>query len=198
MERLIIAVLELIIGLGILGGGYLLLTQRPTAATVEILPPLPTLTATVSPTPAPLEIYVTGAVVNRQTRLNLPAGSRVEDALAAVGGVLPGANLEVVNLAMVLQDGDMIYVPFVQEEVTGPTVGQNIQTPTPNTPRRINLNTATQAELETLPGIGPAKAQEILAHRITKGRFATVEDLLEVDGIGPSTLDDLRPFIYVE
>jgi competence protein ComEA len=183
--------------LAIIGGGYVLLSQDAPGTTVEILPPGPTATALPTATPSPLEIYVVGAVQNPDARLSLPPGSRVEDAIEAAGGALGTANLSVVNLAQTLQDGDMIFVPSVEETFSGETVGQDISTPTPNAPRLVNINTATQEELETLPGIGPSRAQDIIAYREANGPFESVDDLENVSGIGPATIDGFRDRVTV-
>jgi len=184
--------------LAIIGGTYVLLSQDSPGTTVEILPPAPTATALPTATPAPLEIYVVGAVQNAESRLSMPPGSRVEDAIEAAGGALDTANLAMVNLAQNLQDGDMIFVPSADEPVEGETTGQDISTPTPNAPRQVNINTATQEELETLPGIGPSRAEDIITYREENGPFETVDDLDNVSGIGPATIDGFRDRVTVE
>jgi competence protein ComEA len=73
-----------------------------------------------------------------------------------------------------------------------------MEVPTPNAPRLLNINTATQAELETLPRIGPSTAQAIIEYRDANGPFVTIDDLVEVPGIGPATLENLRELISVE
>ncbi len=191
--------LLILVGIAVVVGVIVLLTDEDEPTTITINPPLPTSThpppptATQTATLAPLEVYVTGAVAQPESRLTLPPGARVEDALEAAGGALPDADLSRVNLAARVQDGDQIHVPGTESE----TVARD-ETPTPNAPRQIDLNTATQPELETLPGIGPARAQDILAYRDENGPFAEVDELLNVSGIGPATLDDLRPFIRVD
>jgi competence protein ComEA len=174
---------------------YLFLHEPPTT-TVRILPPLPIATDLPTPTQAPLEIYVTGAVQQPETRLSLPPGSRVEDAIQAAGGVADDANLSAVNLAQLLRDGDLVHVPSTSE---ASTTGQApAPVPTSNQPLLVNLNTATLEELDELPGVGEATARAIIDYRDTNGPFTTVEDLLKVSGIGQRTLDNLRPFITVE
>lgn len=186
-------VLALLIG----GASFLLLTREPDVTTVQINPPQPTHTATATSTPEPLEIYVVGAILTPEARISLPVDSRVEDALAVVG-VQDNADLTQVNLAQILQDGDMIFVPVQSEQTSLEPADTDIEIPTPNTLRIINLNTATLDELETLPGIGPTKAQSILNYRNENGPFASVDDIINVNGIGEGTLEELRPYITVE
>ncbi|MCI0710557.1 MAG: helix-hairpin-helix domain-containing protein [Chloroflexi bacterium] len=192
-------IVGVLIAAGLVFGGYVLLNQDSPSTTVEILPPNPTTTDVPTETPSPIEVYVVGAVNEPESRLSLPPGSRVEDAIEGAGGALESANLSAVNLAQVLQDGDMIFVPSLGEEVPGETVGEptEIITPTPNAPRIVNINTATAEELETLPGIGETRANDIIAYREANGPFATVEDLLNVSGIGEGTLENLQEFITV-
>ncbi|NDJ86089.1 MAG: ComEA family DNA-binding protein [Chloroflexi bacterium] len=193
-----------LIGALLVAGGALLLYE-PEATTVEILPPLPTATDLPTATPSPLEVYVTGAVLRPQERLSLAPGTRVEDAIEAAGGAAENANLDAVNLAQRLQDGDMIFVPTLpvqdqDDDETGdstPSPTVEISTPTPNAPRLVNINLADQAELETLPGIGPSLAGRILDYREANGPFATIEDLENVAGIGSRTIENLRPYITV-
>ena len=192
-------IVGLLIAAGLLVGGYALLNQESPSTTVEILPPNPTATDLPTETPSPIEVYVVGAVSEPESRLSLPPGSRVEDAIAGAGGALENANLSAVNLAQTLRDGDMIFVPSIGETVPAETIGQPtaIITPTPNAPRTININTATVEELVTLPGIGETRANDIIAYREANGPFTTVDDLVNVSGIGEGTLENLREFITV-
>ncbi len=136
----------------------------------------------------------------------LPAGSRVVDALEAAGGARPGVDLTVLNLARPLIDGEQVVVgatpqpapaggpaPTVVPGVTAPTAGGAATGPTVI----VNLNTADQATLETLPEVGPVTAAAILAWRDQHGGFTTVDELLEVDGIGEATLATIAPHVSV-
>jgi len=125
----------------------------------------------------------------------LPPGSLVEDAIHAAGGPTEEADLVRINLARELLDQQQVYVPYLGEANPYPTLSGGVA-PTA-TPQRIDLNTATAAELESLPHVGPALAQEIVAYRQTYGPFQAVEDLLNVPGIGPSTLEEIRPWVQV-
>lgn len=134
-------------------------------------------------------VHVVGAVASPGV-VRLPSGSRLEDAITAAGGALPDANLEAVNLARVLTDGEQVEVPR-PGEVGGPTAAAE----SPGAVQ-VDLNTAELADLDALPGIGPVLAQRILDRRRTH-RFTSVEELGEVSGIGPTLLQRLRPLVRV-
>jgi competence protein ComEA len=199
MKNISFIIIGLVLAIALLAGTYALLNQESPSTTVEILPPNPTATDLPTETPSPIEVYVVGAVNEPQARLTLPHGSRVEDAIEGAGGALNIANLSAVNLAQILHDGDMVFVPSVDDNVPAETVGEEseIITPTPNAPRIININTATVEELVTLPGIGETRANDIIAYREANGPFVTVDDLVNVSGIGEGTLETLRPLISV-
>lgn len=171
---------------------YTQLNEPPTTAVV-ILPFPDTPTALPTDVPPPLEIYVVGAVQTPEARVSLPVGSRVEDAIMAAGGPTDDADLARVNLAEVLQDGQMIVVPSLSGE--GPSLDS---APTSSVPSMININTASQEELETLPGVGPVTATNIIQYRDANGPFTSVDELDNVSGIGERTLENLRPFVTVE
>ena len=124
----------------------------------------------------------------------LDPGSRVVDALKAAGGARSGVDLSGLNLARVLVDGEQILVgepaPVGLAASAVPSVGA------PGGPL-VNLNTASQEELEALPEVGPVTAQAILAWRTEHGGFTSVDELLEVDGIGDATLGQLAPYVTV-
>jgi competence protein ComEA len=143
-------------------------------------------------------IFVSGAVLNPGV-YELPADARVVDALAAAGGFAPEANVNAVNQAAPMRDGDQIYVPTMVEEAAAPRSGiVSIEVAEEDgglsESGLINVNTATAEELETLPGIGEARAQDIIANR----PYASVDELDRVPGIGPAILEDLRPYVVVE
>jgi competence protein ComEA len=133
-------------------------------------------------------VHVAGAVA-RPGLYRLGGAPRVADAIDAAGGVAPSADLDAVNLAATVADGERVYVPE-QGEALPP-----MQAATDAGP--IDLNTATAEQLDGLPGIGPSTAQAIVDYRQEHGRFRSVDDLLEVRGIGPSKLDDLRVKVRV-
>lgn len=139
-------------------------------------------------------VHVSGAVQSPGV-VHLPPGSRVEDALRAVGGSTEEADLAAINLARPVADGEQIHVPVPGEEAPpAPAAGDG----TGSGPDegvgggRIDLNTASAGELEELPGVGPSIAQRILEHREKNGSFTSVDGLLEVSGIGPATLEKIR------
>lgn len=134
----------------------------------------------------------------------LPAGSRVVDAVAAASGFLPTADRTGVNLARPLSDGEQLRIPAVGEVPAaggtgvvgsgGDSGGAGAGAPGDG---RVNLNTADEAALDTLPRIGPAMAQRIIRWRDDNGRFTSVEDLLAVPGIGEKMLESLRELVTV-
>jgi competence protein ComEA len=156
-----------------------------------------TLSPTTSATPAlDVVVDVTGAV-RRPGLVQLPGGSRVDDALSAAGGATHKADLASVNLARRLVDGEQIVVLRKGQTTTpvgapGPPAAGS---PTPGQP--VDLNTATLAQLDGLPGVGPVLAQRILDWRTEHGRFSSVDELTEVSGIGERTLADIRPLVRV-
>lgn len=177
----------LILALAVLGGIGLLLVTRPAPVQVTIYPPIPTNTPQPSPTPGPVLVYVTGAVKNPGAQHWLPHGSRVSDALEAAGGALEDADLERVNLAGVLRDGDQVHVPSQS--------GPQIAVATPGGGGLVYVNTATLQELMTLPDIGERTASNIIAYRETNGPFANLEALDAVPGIGTATLAKIKDLV---
>ena len=164
-----------------------------------------------------MQVYVSGAV--REPGLyELPAGARAKDALEAAGGMVEEAQRDRVNLAKKLKDGSHIYVPFIKNKgntkqlqptqkqgesnskgtvIGSAGVAQFGEESFGSGGGKVNLNTATQAELIALPGIGEAMANRIIALRRVR-RFQRVEDLLQVRGIGQAKLAKLRPHVKVE
>ena len=131
-------------------------------------------------------VYVSGAVASPGV-LTLPASSRVIDAITAAGGALPEADLESINLARILVDGEQIRVAVVGDS---PPASSEAGTAAGAC---VRLATATETELQTLPGIGPALAQRIISYRSTHPRLTSVEELDDVPGIGPSLIEKIRP-----
>lgn len=156
--------------------------------------------------PAELVVSVVG-LVHRAGLVRLAPGARVADALGAAGGPLAGADLTGINLAQRLSDGDQVRVgaagadapPAGSATVSGG--GESAAAPGEKSPGAaaapVDLNTATEADLDALPGVGPVTAKAIIAWRQTNGRFTDVEQLSEVDGIGPARLARLRELVTV-
>lgn len=187
----------------IIGAGVLLAVTQPEPVAITINPPLPTETPRPTTTPAPITVYVTGAVTEPESLVALPPNSRVQDAIAAAGGVVDTADLERVNLADILRDGDQVHVPSVaqvaviEDEVGGgiveveDDVGEALELATPTRPEVVYVNSATLEELTTLPRIGETTAQRIIDYREANGAFADLEALGNVQGIGDATLAGL-------
>jgi competence protein ComEA len=131
--------------------------------------------------------------VRRPGVATLPAGSRVVDALKEAGGVRGGVDLSALNLARVLVDGEQI---LVGRDAAPGGLAASASTAAPDASGAlVNINTATTEQLDTLPGVGPVTAQKILDWRAAHGAFSSVDELLEVDGIGEKTLADLAPHV---
>lgn len=178
----------IIVAMAIIVGVVVLLSTRPESVKITVNPPMPTSTAEPTPTPQPIQVYVSGAINGEAQVIELPFESRVQDALDTVGGASDDADLERVNLAGILRDGDHVYVFAIGE------TAEDIA-PTPSGSGLVNVNTATLEELDALPGIGPSTAQAIIDYREEFGLFTSLEDLDEVSGIGSSTLEQLAELI---
>lgn len=143
--------------------------------------------------PQNLRIHVAGEV-NEPGVYELPFGSIVQDAIEAAGGLSEDAGSERINLASGLENGQQVYVPVAGNSDSVATVpGAGGTAPS----HRVPINTATEPELERLPGIGPVIAQRLVEHRQLYGPYQRAEDLLNVEGIGPAKLDGLRDYILV-
>jgi competence protein ComEA len=156
-------------------------------------PVVPQLAVTAQPVPSPTAAAALVVAVSGQVRepglVRLKPGARVADAIEAAGGALPDADLKYLNLARLVADGELITVglpppPGEAADATGPG-------------GKVNLNTATQEQLETLPGVGPTLAQRIIDHRETHGPFRSVEQLQAVSGIGEVRFGELRDLVTV-
>jgi competence protein ComEA len=144
-------------------------------------------------------IHVAGAV-QRSGIIELRAGSRIHEAIAAAGGGTADADLDQLNLAALMEDGQKLLVPRIGEQLPAgagsPTEGASSAGGSPGG-GRINLNTASAEELGTLPRVGPVLAQRIVDWRTHHGRFTNVEELDAVDGVGPKMLEALLPLVTV-
>jgi competence protein ComEA len=176
----------------ILSAAILLVALPPRGAPVVLLP---------VPTPAPISVDVSGAVLHPGL-YHLPQGSRLEAAVQAAGGFQDDANRQMLNLAARLQDGEKIHVQVVGETVqAAPTIPPSTRSgidgiALPGT--LVNLNTATSEELQTLPGIGEVRAKDIIAYRESHAGFKSIEEIQEVPGIGPVMFERLKDQITIE
>jgi len=158
----------------------------------EAPPVLPMAAASQSAPPAETSIVV--SVVGRVARpglVTLPEGARVADALNESGGPVPGVDLGPLNLARKLADGEQIYVGVPPPPGAEPVAGATA----PGEPAKVDLNSATLTDLDTLPGVGPVTAQSIVDWRTEHGRFDSVDQLREIDGIGPSRFAKLQDMV---
>lgn len=152
------------------------IVSRPPS--IEIILPTPTAV------PSQVQVHIAGEVVNSGV-YTVPLNARLHEVITAAGGATDDADLNAVNLAVSVADSQRYYIPRRGEEVN---TGAN---------QLLDINVASAAQLETLPGIGPVLAQAIVTHRQENGPFERLEDLLVVDGIGPATLDRLRSLVTV-
>lgn len=176
------------------GAGLWYVRSLPKPVTIAEVSPS-TAEPLVSPTPTPAAIIVDVAgAVRRPGVYEFAEGERVIDAIERAGGALPKADLSLLNLAAPLADGTQILVPKA-----GPpaATGSSILPVEGSTSGLININTATATELEALSGIGEVLAATIVEYRTTNGPFTAIDELLDVSGIGPATLEEIRDQITV-
>jgi competence protein ComEA len=144
---------------------------------------------------------VSGQVQNPGV-VQLPSGSRVQAAVEAAGGFAPGADFEALNLAALLVDGQKVVVPALNSETPANSeISQDSRTGSAVLAQDgfpIDLNTADQLTLEKLPGVGPVTAQAIIEYRLKNGPFTTLEDLDEVSGIGPETIEQIKDLVIIQ
>jgi competence protein ComEA len=176
-----------VLGILLAAVGVVIYLRRPAAPPIQILEPSPSPLGTDY---VEVAVYVSGAVLEPGVYY-LPPDGRVQDALEAAGGPTANADLDRVNLALRLHDEDQIYVPEVGEE--------NLPSTSPGGSGEglININTASAHELEELPGIGPALAQSIVDYREAQGSFGSIEEIMDVQGIGPGIFQDIEELITV-
>jgi competence protein ComEA len=184
-----LAIVLLLLGLGgklVLGGG------DPAPETrAQTLSVIEAESGAASPSGPDLLVHVAGAV-RRPGLYRVASGSRVADAIQKAGGAKPIAELDLVNLAAPVADGQQIVVP---RRSTGATTAGTAEPRPVSGP--LNLNTATLEQLDALPGVGPVTAEKILDYRSEHGSFRSVEELDAVPGIGPTRLAELRELVVV-
>lgn len=180
---------------GFILAGVLFYVSRAPAGEPIVLQP--------APTQAPIAVDVAGAVA-RPGLYKFPEGARVQDAIDAAGGLLTTADTSTLNLAAKVEDGQQLSIPCKDGScpVGAPAAvelpGSATEAPVITSGDLINVNTATLEELDSLPGIGPATAQKIIDYRDQNGPFYVPEDLLNVSGIGTTTLDKIRNLISTD
>ena len=177
--RLIITIsIGVMIGL-LLSAVILIVSGRPRGTAVVLLP---------SATPGNILVDVSGAV-NAPGLYEVSPGSRVADAVKAAGGLSSDAQMTNLNLASPLQDGQKVYVPSTSDPITFD--------PLDNENQIININAASLAELATLPGIGEGRAADIITYRQNNGAFDTIDEIMNVPGIGQGIFDQIKDRITV-
>ena len=187
----VVAALSVALTVAVLAIAYLFFHRSPNAA-IEIHPPPPAPTVRPTATLALVSVYVTGAV-NRPGVVQVLPGARVEDAIIATGGSSTDADLERYNLAALLFDGQHLQVPAIGEAVRPIELDGDSGTP----PQLVNINTATVEELATLPGVGNATAEKIVAYRQENGPFTHIEEIMDVPSIAELKFDGFKAMITV-
>jgi competence protein ComEA len=209
-RRLHVGVIGVLLVLGLLAAGWLLLRARPVAVASpgEVVtmstPPqtAPTGSPSTSQSATRLVVHVLGAVRDPGL-VRLPENSRVQDAIDAAGGLTHGADPRELNLAQLVTDGQQVVIGTTDDPAgevrDGGQAGGGSGSGGSGSPATatLDLNRANQAQLEELPGIGPVIAQAILSWRQQHGRFSRIEELQEVDGIGPKTYAQIAPYVRV-
>ncbi len=189
MKSVLQIVIGILIGL-LIAGGIWLAARGPQGQSVELRPP---------PTPEPIQVHVTGAVV-RPGVYDLPEGARVRDAVEAAGGFVAEADKNSLNLAARVEDGARLDIPYVAGFIPDEESGFDViseGTPASITADQVNINIASVEELDQLPDIGPTIAQRIVAYREQYGPFASIEDIVNVSGIGQATYNQIKDLITV-
>lgn len=185
-----------VVAITVAGAGTWYLRSLPKPVEVRASPERPPAPAPgATPSPAPLILIDVAGWVRRPGVYEFTEGSRVIDAVQAAGGARPGAFLQSLNLAAPLVDGTQILVPKEGAPTPAPVggeVGVGV-----STGGLVNVNTATAIDLETLPGVGEVIAQAIIDYRTQNGPFSSVDQLLDVTGIGDATLENIRELVTV-
>ena len=163
---------------------------------IVVSTPFPTSTPLPTAPAASIRVYISGAV-QEPAVYELDPGSIVQDAIEAAGGPASDAALEQINLALELQDQQQVHVPRLGETNLPPSVSGGAAKNQVTTGGVVNINTATAAELETLPGVGPVTAQDIVKYRETNRPFETIEEVQDVPGIGSKTFEGFEDMITV-
>lgn len=194
LSRAELIALVAVVGVTVAGAGFWYVRSLPAPVQVRSGPSGALVAApTASASPATVILVDVAGWIRRPGVYEFAEGARVIDAIDAAGGARPGAVLSSLNLAAPLVDGTQVLVP--KESQSAPTTETG--TGTSGATGLVNVNSATNAELETLPGIGEVLAQAIVDHRTENGPFTSVEQLVDVSGIGDATLENIRELVTV-
>jgi len=188
--------------LGVMAGfvlaGVLIFVARAPAGQPILLQP--------APTKVPVAVHVVGAVP-RPGLYEFAEGARVQDAVDAAGGLLSSANVDAINLAALLTDGQQLTIPYTDGaaptedpsafSLPGSSDSGTEDSSNSENAELININTASLEELDSLPGIGPTTAQRIIDYRTENGPFTSIDEIMDVSGVGPSTYDEIKDLITV-
>ncbi len=188
---------------GLVLAGVFLLFQGDDNAPIQVVLPTPQAEETIAVdavASGEVQVHISGAVANPGVYA-LSVEQRLADALADAGGATADADLDAVNLAQWLQDGQQYHIPKAGEiaavradPANGPVL---VTTADTGCGGLMDLNTASEAQLDTLPRIGPVRAGDIVAYRELNGPFTSVDQVTEISGIGPATLEGIRPLVAV-
>jgi competence protein ComEA len=194
LSRAELIALVAVVGVTVAGAGFWYVRSLPAPVQVRSGPSQALVAApTASASPTTVILVDVAGWVRRPGVYEFAEGARVIDAIDAAGGARPGAVLSSLNLAAPLADGTQVLVPKESQAPPTTETGNG----TSGATGLVNVNSATNAELETLPGIGEVIAQAIVDHRTENGPFTSVEQLVDVSGIGDATLEDIRELVTV-
>ena len=179
----------------LLSGLVRLFTLPKTGQPISVVTMTPNLTPDPTAIIEMIKVQIGGSV-NQPGVYGLAKGSNVDDAIQAAGGPSATAKSDLINLATLLEDGQRIYIPGM-EDTPSSDLDQNQRSVELSLAGVVNINTASQQELESLPGIGAVKAKAIIEYRTQNGYFLSIDDLVKVSGIGQSILNQVKDFITV-
>lgn len=207
-QKIIIGILIAILVIGIGIYGFVTMQNEENSIDINAMLEKENIEQNNSEQEEKIVVHITGEV-NKAGVVILPKGARIADAIEAAGGTTKEADLEQINLAYVLEDGQKIYIPNQKDKETNSEKvyitsesGNNVIVKDTITSKgenkKVNINQATQSELETLPGIGPSIASRIIEYRQQNGKFNTIEDLKNVKGIGDAKFENVKKYIVVK
>jgi competence protein ComEA len=194
--RRVVVALVVLAGIGLVGGYGVAMRAKPKTEKIALSSP-----AASAKSGRQIFVHVGGAV-HRPGLYQLADGARVYDAVDAAGGATDDADLDALNLAAKVKDGDKILVPARIEPGADPPAGQTAASGAADGAAAapgglVNLNSATLDQLDALPGVGPSTAQKIIAYRTEHGGFRTIDELMDVPGIGPAKFEELKDLVTV-